>query len=411
MEITKDKQIKKFSYYGFFKNIKFFEPYLFIYFLNNGLDFFNIGVLFSIKEAIVYIFEIPSGVIADYYGKKSELKVCFIMYIISFILFFIGKNYMIMIIAMMFFGLGDALRSGTHKSMIYSYLEINNVFHLKNKVYGYTRSYSKLGSAISSFLSIAIILNIKHYKTIFLFSIVPYLADFLLINSYPDYLNEKSKSKLSIKEVIILIKKQLKSIFSNKKLNIYVFNSSIYNSIYSIVKDYIQPIIVLLILSLIDNGNFSVDDLTKVILGVLYGFFSIGSILVSRYSYKANKYLSSERIMNISYILFALILISVSFFIKINSIIVLTILFFFIYISKDLRKVNFVEIAGNHMKKEERATVMSYNNQLKSILIIIISPIVGYIADYYSISRMFLILGISLIIIIGILKIIIDKID
>ena len=55
MDLKKNKQIKKFSYYGFFKNLKFFEPYLFIYFLSNGLNFFMIGILFSTREAIILL--------------------------------------------------------------------------------------------------------------------------------------------------------------------------------------------------------------------------------------------------------------------------------------------------------------------------------------------------------------------
>jgi len=32
-EIKKDFQVKKFCYYGFLKNLRFFEPYLYIYLL------------------------------------------------------------------------------------------------------------------------------------------------------------------------------------------------------------------------------------------------------------------------------------------------------------------------------------------------------------------------------------------
>lgn len=399
MNITKNRQIKKFSFYGFFKNLKFFEPYLFIYFLDNGLNFFMIGILFSIREAIIYIFEIPSGVIADYYGKKNELKFCFIMYIISFVLFFIGSNYIIMIFAMIFYGLGDAFRSGTHKAMIYEYLEQNNQFHLKNKVYGYTRSYSKMGSALSSFISILIILNLDQYRKIFLFSVLPYVIDFLLINSYPESLNNKVETELSIKKMIALMKKQIKSIFANVRLNLIIINSSVYNSIYSGIKDYIQPVIVGFILLHIGEVALGVDELTKITLGLLYGFFSIGSVIASRYSYKLNDYYSSEKIMKSTFIIFALSLFIVAGGVRFDLPILVIFIYFFIYISKDLRKIHLVEFAGNNMAKEERATVMSYNSQLKSTLLVVISPILGFVADIFGIGSMFVIVGIFLLLI------------
>jgi len=399
MNIKKNKQIKKFSFYGFFKNLKFFEPYLFIYFLSNGLNFFLIGVLFSIREIIVYLFEIPSGVIADYYGKKNELKFCFIMYIISFVLFFIGSDYIIMLFAMIFYGLGDAFRSGTHKAMIYEYLEQNNQFHLKNKVYGYTRSYSKMGSALSSFISIIIILNLDQYRKIFLFSVVPYIIDFLLINSYPESLNNKIETELSVRKVLSLMKIQIKSIFNNLRLNLIIINSSVYNSIYSGIKDYIQPVIVGFILLHIGEVALGVDELTKITLGLLYGLFSIGSVIASRYSYKLNNYYSSEKIMKSTFIIFAFFLFIVAAGIRYDLPIMVISIYFFIYISKDLRKIHLVEFAGNNMAKEERATVMSYNNQLKSTLLIVISPILGFIADTWGISSMFIIVGTFLLVI------------
>ena len=405
MDIKKNKQIKKFCFYGFFKNLKFFEPYLFIYFLSNGLNFFMIGILFSIKEVIIYLFEIPSGVIADYYGKKNELKFCFIMYIISFILFFIGSNYLIMLLAMIFYGLGDAFRSGTHKAMIYEYLDQKNQFHLKNKVYGYTRSYSKMGSALSSFLSVIIILNLDQYRKIFIFSVVPYIIDFLLIHSYPENLNEKIETELSFKKILSLMKKQIKSIFKNVRLNLIIINSSVYNSIYSGIKDYIQPVIVGFVLLYIGEVALDAETLTKITLGVLYGLFSIGSVIASRYSYRLNDFYSSETVMKSTFVIFAVSLFLVAGGLRYDLPVLVIIIYFFIYISKDLRKIHLVEFAGNNMVKEERATVMSYNNQLKSTLLIVISPILGFIADTFGIGSMFIAVGAFLLIIYYLFKI------
>lgn len=65
-------QIIKFGMYGLLKNLRFFEPFLLLYLIQSGLSLFQIGLLYSIREATMYIFEIPSGVIADRYGKKMN---------------------------------------------------------------------------------------------------------------------------------------------------------------------------------------------------------------------------------------------------------------------------------------------------------------------------------------------------
>lgn len=141
--IKKNNQIKKFCLYGFLKNLMFFEPYLYIYLIQvMHLSLFQIGTLFSIRGIIIYIFEVPSGIFADQYGKKTELMICFIFYIASFFFFFLGGSYAIVAVAMVFFGLGEAFRSGTHKAMIYAYLEQKDWFEHKTFVYGRTRSFS-----------------------------------------------------------------------------------------------------------------------------------------------------------------------------------------------------------------------------------------------------------------------------
>ena len=43
---------------------------------------------------------------------------------------------------MVFFGFGEAFRSGTHKAMIMAYLDKKDIKDSKSKVYGKTRSFS-----------------------------------------------------------------------------------------------------------------------------------------------------------------------------------------------------------------------------------------------------------------------------
>jgi MFS family permease len=150
MDIKKDKNIKKFGFYGLLKNLKFFEPFLYIFFLSLGFSYFQIGSLISIREITKNILEVPSGIFADNYGRKKSLQICFVLYIFSFILFYYGSLYSIIALAMILFGIGEAFRSGTHKAIIFLYLDQNNIPEKKTEVYGRTKSYSLIGSAISA---------------------------------------------------------------------------------------------------------------------------------------------------------------------------------------------------------------------------------------------------------------------
>lgn len=400
-EIKKDKQIWKFCSYGLLKNLKFFEPYLFIYLMSLEMSLFNIGILYAIREAVVYVFEVPSGIIADTYGKKKELMICFTFYIVSFIFFFLAGNFYLLIIAMIFFGLGEAFRSGTHKAMILTYLEQKNWFMHKTFVYGRTRSFSLIGSSISAFVSIIFVLSLPDLRWLFLICIIPYILDFLLIASYPDSLDERRESNLNLKTFYISGFLRLKSIYTNKKLSKVLLSSSMYDSIFKSIKDYIQPIMasMLLTAAALSIANLGSDDMVKVLLGIVYGVFYIFSSLASRNVYHLNKLASSGKLMTRLFDIMALASVLIFVFVNSNQTLAVIGVFFILYIAKDARRPLFLDVCGDNMNKDERATAMSIDSMLTALFMVFFAPLCGFIADHFSISTLFLIIGIFIIIV------------
>jgi len=399
--IKKDRQIKKFCLYGFLKNLKFFEPYLYIYLIEVvHLNLFQIGTLFSIRGIIIYIFEVPSGIFADQYGKKTELMICFIFYIASFFFFFLGGSYAVVAVAMVFFGLGEAFRSGTHKAMIYSYLEQKGWFEHKTFVYGRTRSFSLIGSSLSAFAAIFLIIKLPRMQLIFLFSIIPYILDFLLILSYPKSLNEQVETTISIKNFITHSIKQLKNIFANRPLRKVVVSSSLFDAIFKVLKDYIQPILndIILVSGIYVVASMDAATQLKIILGIIYGVMYIFSSWVSRNVYRLKLKFNSDKLMDISFDIFGIVFFIMFFAVKTKIILVVILLYFFLYPLKDGRRPLVVDVLGDCMKKDERATVLSIDSQLSSLFMIILAPLFGYIADRFSIATLFFIVGLSILV-------------
>ncbi len=384
-KIINDFQIKKFSAYGFLKNLDFFKPYLIIFLMSQGLNLFQIGLLYSIRELVIYLFEFPSGIIADYFGRKKELCICFIFYIISFIIFFFVQSFSMAIMAMIFYGLGEAFRSGTHKAMILKYLDIHNLREYKTFVYGRTRSFSLMGSAINSLIAICIILFWASYKYIFIFSVIPYILDFMLILTYPNYLDKDDKhDDKSSKSV----KSSLVDSLKNKQLRTIVLDQSIFQSVVKSTKDMIQPVLSTIILSsgvLIIDG-VSQDNLAKISLGGAYFLINIISSISSKNVYKLQKNNSTEELMKIFYIGLVVDLMFISIGISINIALVSVICFFILNILGDARKPLYIDVLDVHMDKKLRATTISVESQITAIFTMIISPLFGYIADKFTIG-------------------------
>lgn len=394
--IKKDKMIWKFSLYGFLKNLRFFEPYLVIYLLSLDLSLFSIGILYALRETVTYIFEVPSGIIADAYGKKKELMACFIFYIISFGLFFIGRGFAVLSLAMLFFGLGEAFRSGTHKAMIYFYLERMGWFEYKTYVYGRTRSFSLLGSAVSAFLSIVFILKIPAMNWIFLLSVLPYVLDFILIGTYPAYLDGKKEMGKGFSAFFASGFDRIRSITGNRPLLKVLLSSSLYDGIFKSVKDYIQPILEVILLGGIvaDMSIMGGDDTLKVYLGATYGVFYIFSAFASRGVYLLNRLADSKRLMDIFFDLMGIGAFLVAIAIWTDQRFLAIAVFFMLYILKDARRPLFVDISGDYMKKTERAAALSVDSQLKSVFMIVLAPVFGLLADKFSIAWLFIAIGV-----------------
>lgn len=400
-EIKQDKQIWKFCAYGFLKDLRFFEPYLLIYLMAASLNLFQVGILYAIRAAVIYIFEVPSGIIADTYGKKRELMLCFTFYIVSFVLFFLGQNMLLFIIAMFFFGLGEAFRSGTHKAMILAYLEQKGWFAHKTYVYGRTRSFSLLGASLSAFISIIFVLGLPDLKWLFLLCTIPYLLDFALIASYPDSLDEPGAQELSMRGFFLSGYTKLKSISHNQALKKILLSSSLYDSIFKTIKDYIQPIMAALILSASALGfaHLNADETAKVCLGIVYGIFYIFSSYASRNVYRLNGLAPSYTLMSIFFDIMAGAAIVMFLAVRLKWTILVVVLFFILYVLKDARRPLFVDTCADNMSKEERATVMSLDSMLSALFMVLFGPVFGFIADFFSIEFLFLLIGIFILII------------
>ncbi len=383
-DIDKDWLIKKFSLYGLLKNLKFFEPYLLIYLSANDLSLLQIGLLFAIREIIINIFEIPSGIIADYFGKKKELYACFFFYILSFVMFFISTGFAGAAVAMSLFGLGEAFRSGSHKAMIYTYLEQKGWEKHKTYVYGKTRSASLIGSAMSSALGIVIILNVPNSGYIFLASTIPYIIDFFLVLSYPKSLDKGDVSEhTTFKELLMATKN---SLLHNKNLQKILIGNGIFEAILNSMKDYIQPILSSIIIGtgLIVFANVSAEDNLSILLGIMYTILNVFSAFASKHSFRVKTIFGGQKSLNVLYACFALTLILLGF--TIQSTIFVCILFVLVNFWQNVRKPIFIDVIDDNMDKSQRATVLSVSAQLKSLFIIVLAPLAGYLADSFGMN-------------------------
>ena len=320
-KIKYDLQIIKFAAYGFFKNLRFFDPFIILFFKEQGITYLQIGMLYSFREISTAILEIPTGFVADSWGRKYSLMLSFLSYIASFLIFFFFPHFYIYFFAMFLYSLGDSLRSGTHKAIIMDYLKRKGWNDKKVQYYGFTRSWSQRGSALSSIIAGLMVFISGSYKYIFLASVIPYLIDFMLIMSYPDYLNGEAKDNTRNLNFVDTFKTTIKDFFAflkkGKSTDIFL-NSSVFDGMFKSVKDYIQPIIKSYSV-IVPIGFIAEDKKTVVILSIIYFILYMLSAYSSQYSFILKKiFVKSEISMNKSYAIGMILIIFSGIFYVLN---------------------------------------------------------------------------------------------
>lgn len=375
--------IFRFSIYGFLKNLRFFEPFLILYFLSLGLNFFQISILISFREIVINILEIPSGTFADIFGKRISLIFSFIFYILSFLIFSFFSGYAIFFLAFAFFSIGEAFRTGTHKAIIFDYLKQHGMEDQKTRIYGFTRSWSKMGSAVSAVIAAVILFFIRDYQVVFMASIIPYALNIINFLGYPAESRKKfkgSKTGLFIKELT----GSFGQCFKFRPLRHLIITSMSYEGIFAIAKEYLQPIIKSFALSLplfifLDNHKR-----TAILIGIIYVCVSLLSSISSRNAYKFVKK-DSKSTLRILLILTIFSHILIAFFLKINFLIFPILLFLCLYIFQNIWRPIVISQVNEYSPQEKTTTILSIESQSKSFFVFLFAPLFGLLIDHTGI--------------------------
>ncbi len=390
----KDLQYYKFCFYGFLKNLRFFEPFFILYLRSKGISFTDIGILYAVREIVTNLLEIPSGLFADSVGRKKSLLMAYVFYIFSFVIFALSNNFWLFLVAIVSYGAGDAFRSGTHKAMIYKYLEIKGWSEYKVDYYGHTRSCSQIGSAISSLAAAVFVFFTGNYVSVYYYTIVPYVLGFLLIASYPSWLDVRGKGK--VRESFVQVWKHFWQALKNWQTLRVLTNLSLLEAWFKSVKDYIQPIIkqLALLVPIAFLAKYSDKQKITFFIGLVYFVLYLMTSYASRNSAKLLK--SNKKLgFWVNGLLIAGIIVSTlaGLFSAMKLPVYAVLLFMLVYIIHNFRKPMSVALLSRYFTNKVFASGLSTQNQFKTVLTAIISFLIGFLSDKVGVGYAIMIVG------------------
>ena len=374
----------RFSLYGFLKNQRYFEPFFLLAMFEKLGSFTMVGLLLGFREICINVLEVPTGAIADVTGRRRAMVLSFLAYIGAFALFGLCASMWLMFAAMFLFSVGEAFRTGTHKAIIFDWLAHQGRGDEKTKIYGLTRSWSKLGSAVNVVLAAAIFFAVRDYSWLFLICIVPYVANIANFLTYPPYLDGRHEGHKTVGQIARMLLDATRRCVRPGPLRGLIAESMAYEGVYKVAKDYLQPLLQATAVAALASAAWLGDgeQRTAVLIGAVYFVLYILGSVASRRSHVLADRAGSERraslwLWGVTAAGYAAVAGGVALGWPVLAIAAFVALAVFQNLWRPILITRFTA----HASPKETATVLSIESQAKSLAAAVLAPLLGLAVD------------------------------
>ena len=375
----------RFSLYGLLKNQRYFEPFLILAYLQLGLSFFEIGLLIGFRELAVNVMEIPSGAMADVYGRRKSMIASFVAYIVGFVILGLAKDLGLLFVAMAFLAVGDAFRTGTHKAMIFTWLRLEGRIDERTKIYGYTRSWSKIGSAISVLVAAGIVLATDSYTLVFFFAALPYVLNIVNFLGYPSSLEGNSEHGAT-QPFWPHLRAAFRNTLGHGGLRRLVAESMGFEGVFHASKDYLQPVLLAVAassaLGASMGGDLSDVQRSAILIGIAYFGLHLLSSVASWQAHRVSDLAGGEEraarwLWGVSVSVFGLVLVSGWYHVSAALIAA----FVLMHVLQNLWRPALISRIDVFGEESQGATVLSIESQSRRLATMALAPLLGVAMD------------------------------
>ncbi|HOW22026.1 MAG TPA: MFS transporter [Sedimentibacter sp.] len=96
-------------------------PVLSLALIDKGASLSNLSIILGLYALSVILLEVPSGVVADVFGRKRTFILSLTTFTVSFLLLLTNKGFIVLCIVMILYGFGRALGSGSFDALFIDY--------------------------------------------------------------------------------------------------------------------------------------------------------------------------------------------------------------------------------------------------------------------------------------------------
>lgn len=353
--------------YGFWASMFFERSIWTVYLINNDVSLVEIGILQTVLSIAMFIFEFPSGLLADKFGEKFTLLLGHMLNIIYLTIMLFFPYFYMLLIGFISYGIGFAMISGSDQSLLYHH---NDGKSYQEKI-GIYNAIAIISLGLSSFLG-GVLSNFSWY-IVFSLGILSQIIAILILNFLKSSRNHKESDEKSVSLSDLLI--SLKSVVSiNNKLKFLGFSIILFQSVLSVLYNFSQ-------LLFVEKGVSSFE--LSIILTLAFIFSAISSFMMDF----LNKKFGKRKLI----IIFMICISITGVVFKLQNIILLTIGFLLFEFSYEFIDTTLNAMLHDNIEDNIRTSFVSAVNALTSLTMFFSNILFTISLKFMSVSHIFMI--------------------
>lgn len=371
--------IWKMYLFKFLVSFHFIGGVLVPFFLDWGkISFTQIMILQSWFMFCIFIMEIPTGTIADYFGRKHSLLLACIVNIIAVTVYTITPNFYLFMLGEFLWATSVALLSGADDAFVYDSLKKCGKAKDSKKILSRVESFYLAGIMLGAPIGSLIAYKFGLRAPMFMFA-MPLFCAFIVGLTFKEPV---SKVKIESKRYLNILKEGVKFFYKHKILKILALDMIFIASIGYFMIWLYQPML-------------KQAGLGIAYYGIVHFALVAGQILIlNRYDFMERIIGSKKRLLFLSALITGIMFVVGG----LSSYLPLVLLAIVLGGGFGLtRRPLFVSYMNKYIPSSKRATVLSAVSMLRTFLLVVINPFVGLLTSW-SLNYTLILLGVSAII-------------
>lgn len=345
-----------------------------LYLAYRGLSLFEIGIMETIYHISSFLMEIPTGMIADVYGRKTSRILGRMMSVVSILIMILGQNVVAFAISFFFSALSNNLESGAGDALIYDSLKEIKEEDDYLKISGRNELFYQVTSTVALLLG-GYIATIS-YDGVYLVALVAIVISVVQAFSFEEpTIGKVEQLENPFKTFVNQLVESFKAMLNNKAIIKMIAVAELFATFFTTIFFYIQ-------------NYFKLNGKTEFEIGIILALGAVAAALMATQAHTLEKRFKLKNVLTG---------VAIIGMVGLWGITIKGLEPYAYILLSGAEGVLFVTVSdfvNKRIPSERRATILSVQSMVFSVYMIILFPIVGYIGDQFGLDRAFFIIAI-----------------